>query len=517
MAVTLRVRADHGCRRLASVCPVQARRLSAFDAAFLGLDGPVSVGHVCLTAVLDKAVTTAQARLQVALRLPHVPPLRWRLHPSRVPGGRPWWVDDPDLDLEWHVTPGVVPPPGTEPALAAALVTLAEPALPRDRPLWRLHVLQGVRPRALGLRPRDPAAEPVSALVLQMHHSLVDGIGGRDLLAELLAPPLAPGVAGRIHADSLDPHPVGAGAGAGDPSLTDLAGQTLLDLARLARSTLRLETAAARTLTEALRSRREPSSARAAGQPPQRPATVPPPTPFNGSLTPARDVAFGSLPITASRAVRRRTGASVHDVILAAAAGGLRAWLRQHDALPATPLVALVPMASPTPGRADPGSARRGFRPGNHLALALTALPTHLADPLRRLQAAHAAMVEAKAQPWLPEAVVEDLAALGAPTFTPLLTQAAAHLRLADYAPLPFNLMISSIPPGPADLAVAGARVRATYPFPALADGLGLGLTLQSYADHLDLGVTCCPDRVADAAALVELVRAAYAQLCAVG
>lgn len=461
---------------------MRATRLSAFDATFLALDGPVSVGHLCLAAVLDGPVSRSAMLDRVAERIGRLGLLRRRLQASSSLAGRPWWVDDPSFRLEDHVLDHHSAEPRPAPHLSAAMIEIARTRLPRDTPLWQLHLVPEL-------------AGGGSAVVLKVHHAVVDGLGARDLLAALLAP----GPDGIPDRDDWQADP--------GPQWSDRATQAVVESLQTARSALHLETAALQTITSYVERLSAPSRMNDHPKP-----AAPPVTPFNGALTAERDWAWASLPTAACLPVRRRHHSSVNDVVLAVTAGALRDWLSRRGELPIDPLVALVPIAGTQPSP-EPGPAPL-VRNGNHLALTTCQLPTHLPDPVDRLLAVRRAMAVAKAHPSVTTERIEALATVSAPILAPLLTRAAASLGLAEYLLLPFNVMVSTVPPGRADLQLAGVPVRATVPFPPLADGLGINVTVQAYAEDLDLGVSTAASLVPDAGEVVELLVEHYDLLC---
>ena len=199
------------------------RRLSGVDASFLALDGPSSSGHICLVATLDRPVSPADLRATLVARLPSLPVLRQRLVPIPFGLDRPYWALDPDFDLDRHLSETIVEPaPET---LGRAVATIAESRLPRDRPLWQIHLLSGA----------------VNALVTKIHHALVDGVAGRELLSTLLDDtPVLPAAV-----DDTPPPPI--------PGQLEMLARGLFGLADVPATVLRL-------MLPRLRLRRSPRS-----------------------------------------------------------------------------------------------------------------------------------------------------------------------------------------------------------------------------------------------------------------
>ena len=204
--------------------------------------------------------------------------------------------------------------------------------------------------------------------------------------------------------------------------------------------------------------------------------------------------------------MRRSTGTTVNDLFVAMSAGALRQWLRDRDALPPTPLMALVPMAT----RDIP--VAEGLN--NHLTLTLCPVPTHLASPRDRLAAVHRDMLEAKRSPTLPRPLLRDVAAVAAPTMATLLNQVAARVHLANRLRLPFNVMISNVPAPAQRLYVGEAEIVDVHPFPPLSDGLGLNITGHGFQGDLGMGISSCADMIEDPYEICELMLAEHEQLC---
>ncbi|MFZ1287216.1 MAG: wax ester/triacylglycerol synthase family O-acyltransferase [Candidatus Phosphoribacter sp.] len=479
---------------------MEATQLTAFDASFLALDTPVSAGHVCLLALLDQQVEPEQLHHQIASRLYLAPLLRRKLKLPTFLVGRPWWVDDPDFDLDNHLSYTDLGGTGTQVDMCADAVAFSVGHLDRAKPLWELHLVGGL-------------ADGSGALVTKFHHCAVDGIGKRDLLALLF------GID-----ESLDPHH--RWRPDGGPGPLSRVGHRVTEATERTAAALRLEVRAVTAVPSALLKASRGTAALIAdgwerlveqpGSPASEPGlptpaalSSPPSTPFNASITARRAWAWTSLPVAASSPVRHRTGTSVNDILMACAAGALRAWLSENNALPNDPLVTMVPMSA----RHDAKSVGN-----NQIVLTLCALPTHLESAADRLAYTHAAMAQSKDSPTYPSSLMNDVAAVAGPMVTQLLTQAAAAMHLADRVQLPFNLMISNVP-APARRFQVGrsATVVGTFPFPPITDGLGLSITVQGYPGELCLGIGACPDLLPDPDRLRDLLVQAHDELVALG
>ena len=147
---------------------MQAEQLRPLDAAYLALDGPRTVGHVCLMLPLDGAVTFSELLAQVRARVGRLPELRRRLRQLPFGVDRPWWVDDTEFDVRHHVFEDRAGPAG----MAAAVARIAMGPLDRSRPLWEAHLVI--------------ATDGSCAVVTKVHHAIADGSRMRDILHALL-------------------------------------------------------------------------------------------------------------------------------------------------------------------------------------------------------------------------------------------------------------------------------------------------------------------------------------------
>ncbi len=442
---------------------------------FINAETDMTPTHVGVLAVLDPAtarhgrVSAAQLRTLIASRLHLVPALRRRLHP--VPGGLdlPYWVDLGDeVDLARHVHEIDLPRPGTDAELGELVGRLAESPLDRELPLWQAYLFNGLT----GGR---------QALYAKVHHAVVDGVSGAEVLAVLFDLSGVPAAPDRPAAP-LPPEP--------PPDRPEM-------LRRAAEHALRRPWRAARALPSAL-----PALRRLPGAVGLRPA---PRSVLNRQLTGRREFAFVSLPLETVTTAKRSIGGTVNDVVLAMCTTALRGWLAEAGELPDSALVAGIPVSIRTPGQV--GSA------GNQISLMLAALPTNVADPVRRLAALRESVGVAKEHfARRPPHLLHHTSAV-----LPQLMHGAATralVRATRLAPPLFNLFVSNVPGSPVPLFAAGTRVLATYPVSVVSQvGGGVNITVMSYDGHLDVGVISCPDVAPGAWRLVEHLRHALGEL----
>lgn len=467
------------------------QQLSGLDAAFLAMENSAVTGHVgslCLLDTADTPVDLARLTRLMAERLPFVPVLRQRL--VEVPFGldQPYWVDEPDFDLEFHLREIALPAPGSDRQLHEQVARLHARALDRARPLWEMYLISGLG----GGR---------TAVYTKVHHAAIDGVAGAELLTQLLD--LTPEGRSLPAAPAHEPEPV--------PGAASLLLRAALTLGGHPRRAARVITGLARAVPAAAVlaaplvrgalgwGERDGGVIVAAGTAPA--------TRFNRPITPHRRFAARTLRLDEVKEVKNAFGVTVNDVFGAVCAGALRRYLDGHGELPDAPLVAMMPVALTDPG-GDGGA-------GNRVSAMYTPIPTHLADPAERVAAAHAATRLAKAQhAMLPPGLVDDVSSFFAPAL------AARGARVAAAAGLlsrlhPFNVVLSNVPGAAVPVYLAGARLLAVHPVSVVTEGVGLNITVQSYHGGMHFGLVACRELVPDLDDLAGLLVTEFDELLA--
>ena len=465
------------------------KQLTSLDAQFLNVESSTTTGHVGALLTLDPSsvpggvLTVELVRDLMEQRLHLSPPFRQRLVEVPLGLGLPYWADDPDFDLEYHLRDIALPPPGDHVQLGEQVARIHARPLDRSRPLWEMYLIHGVQ----GDR---------AALYYKIHHCAIDGISGAEILATLLDVTEEPREVEQPEQD-WSPQPLPGPTGVLARTAVANTRNTARTLVRLPRSLSYLadlpgatnfpgakQVAQVADAAVALTSRR--IRPRQHGS---RALTVPH-TPFNGPITAHRRFAFGSVPLAQVKKIKNAQGLTVNDVVMALTTSALRRWLLDHDALPQIPLVAAVPVSVRT-------EDQQGAE-GNQISVMLATLPTHVADPAERLRAVHESMVEAKDQfDALPATLLQDLSAV-LPTALSSLSSKALF-QLATVPGLPFNLFISNVPGPQLPLYVAGARVQGVHPVSAVTSITGgLNITLFSYDGSLDFGLIACREMIPD-------------------
>jgi diacylglycerol O-acyltransferase / wax synthase len=480
------------------------KQLTGLDATFLHLETGAQFGHVSGLSIYSRPDRPgydpyAAWRTQLEQRLHLLEPLRRRLVEIPLGLDHPYWIEDPDFDLDFHVRHSAVPPPGRDDQLAAVVGRIIARPLDRTRPLWLSYVIEGLSGGRF-------------AVLTVFHHATVDGASGVELMTLMLDDD--PGGADvPPPAEPWRPEPM--------PGDLELLARGALGLARKPARGVVLAARGAREFGEATRNpvlvrtadgvlrSLSPLGAllnlgRRRGEdrdaPPPLPILPPPRTPFNQPITPHRRLAIGTASLPAVKAIKAALGATVNDVVVAVCAGGLRTWLERHDALPRDPLVGLVPVSIRTGEEVE--------RWTNRVSMLASLLPTDEADPVERVRRVHAAMTTSKELfQALPAERLTDFTEFPPPAVFARAMRLSARLGLGSRL-TPGNLVISNVPGPRTPLYAAGARLEHYYPVSMIVDGQGLNITVQSYLDNLDFGLVCCPELVPDVDDLLAAILA---------
>jgi len=464
------------------------RQLSSLDAQFLALETARQSGHVASVAILDPStrptgsLAAADIQVLIAERLPLLPPLRWRLREVPLSLDYPYWLDDRDFDLDFHVRELGLAAPGSDAQLAHQVARIVARPLDRTRPLWELYLISGLISGHV-------------AMLTKIHHALVDGISGAEIMGLLLdltpagrelpdpdtyaydkSPPGRVGMVARA-VRGIPRYPLRAlrSLPAAVPNLQETPFSTLPGAGAIGSVAKRVE----RVLTGEER----PVHARE--------RMVAPKTSFNGRVSAHRRFVFGQLKLDDVKAVKNAHGVTVNDVVVSICAGAVRHWLVSHRELPDEPLVAQIPV-----------SVRKDEQVGtfgNRIILMSAPLFTNEADPVRRLARTHEALDGMKERH---RALPADLLQDANHFIHPAVFSRAARLTLRMATSRPgrptWNLVISNVPGPPFPLYCAGARLVAHYPFSVITDGLGLNITVMSYCGGLDFGIVSDRDQMPD-------------------
>ncbi len=470
--------------------------LSGLDATFLYLETPENPMHVGSLHIYElppgyEGDFVDDVRKHLASRLHLAPVFQRKLLNMPFELANPVWVAEPDLDLEYHIRSTVLPKPGSRAQLDKLVGRLHSSLLDRSRPLWEFYVIEGLQ-----TPPDAPAGTRHIGLYSKVHHASLDGAGGIALANAILDTGPVPRTvrAARVrrhaHADSFGIAELAA-AGARN------TGEQTVKLVR----TLP-------TLARTLWSRMRPAATHVAeeGQAPKS-NWFAPRTPLNVAITNQRSFASLSIPLAEARRIAKGNEATINDVVLAICSGALRHYLADHDALPAEPLLAGVPVSLREAGNTDMNTQATMVRIG---------LASDVVDPLLRLKTIHLSSTAAKELTASMKSVIPtDFPSLGAPWLISGLATLFGRSKLANRMPPITNVAISNVPGPQFPLFLSGAKMLTYYPVSIAIHSVALNITVQSYNGSLDFGLTACRKALPDLPHLAATMKAAHDELLA--
>ncbi len=453
-------------------------KLGITDASFLYMESPsnpMNIGSVQLLDVPKRDKFFIELKRYLKDRVASVPFMCKRLKSTPLTLDQPVWIDDPGFDIDNHVTRVVLSAPGTWVQLEALVARLHETPLPRNRPLWAFYYIEGLESGQV-------------AWFCKYHHACIDGMAGQAIIDVLFS------------RDPLTDPPIAQPTVAEpEPSALDLvfdAARSLIDQSFAWTSRLDDQRKAAMALfNRALRGRAGMGALY--GEAPR--------APFNCAVSPYRTWAAATLPLSEMKAVAKSRGATLNDAVMAVCAAGLRRYLLRHNALPAMSLRCGVPVSLRAPG----DTSMR-----NQVTMLVASLGTDIADPIERLLAIKESMQVGKGVVAATGALQpDDLHVPGLATMMSAASLWAERLRVADFMAPMVNVVISNVR-GPArTMYLHGAKMCSHFPVSIPAHSVALNLTVQTYVDRVDLGVTACLEAVPDIGALRDDIVAGWLEL----
>lgn len=457
-------------------------RLSNLDASFLALETRTTHMHVGAVAIFgpgpsvsDQGVAINTIRTLISSRLGSIPRYRQRL--AMVPiEGHPVWVDDEHFHLDYHMRHIALPHPGSVEQLKQLTGRLMSQQLDRSKPLWELYVVEGL-------------ADGGFAIILKIHHCMVDGVSGIDLMAVLLdtSPKF----------ELTDPKPWTPRPA---PNGTELAVREISrSISALLAGARHFPSAIPTLAAEWSHRLRAASASLSSGW-----LTPTGRTPLNGNVGPARAFDWLQFELDDVKAIKNLHGATVNDVMLAIVAGAVRTYLLDGSRMNETELAGIdFRIMAPVSVR----SSEDGGTLGNKVAMWLMALPIAEPDPAKRV-----AIVKGQTR-----SLKETDQALGAAMLVDVSTGAPATLvslaaRLAGMA-RPFNMTVTNVPGPQFPLYLAGSPMVATYPLVPLWQSHGAGIAIFSLNGMVNIGINMSRDLIEDHALLARCLKGALEEL----
>ena len=437
------------------------KKLNSLDASWLYVESretPMQVGNLSIFSLPDDADEHfVQALVERARQSTDVvSPWNLKLGGGAFGKAFPKWVEETDIDMEYHFRHSALPKPGGERELGRLISRLHSTQLDFKRPPWECHLIEGLEGNRV-------------ALYTKVHHSLIDGVGGARLTERVFSPDPK-------RRDMPAPWSVGDAPRARRPADPDLAEGSPV---RVASDGLKAQGSSTGALLKGLaglvRKGRQSNDPFVA--PFQAPKSI-----LNGRIKGgARRFATQQFDLEQIKALAKAADCTLNDIVLYICATSIRRFLKEANALPGKPLTAGIPV-NVRPAD-DQGT-------GNAISFIMANLGTDISDPLKRLNAIKASTASAKAHlQTLPKAAMQQYTMIVmAPYILQLLSGAGGRARPV------FNITISNVPGPREPLYFNGARLEAMYPVSLIAHGGALNITCLSYAGTLNFGFTGCRD-----------------------
>lgn len=453
--------------------------LSNLDASFLHFETPETPMHVGSLFLLDlpkdyKGDYYEEVKAMVGQRMHLSSVLTRKLAQMPFDLAEPVWIDDDDIDLDYHVRYMALRRPGSMKQLHALVARLHSMLLDRSRPLWEMYVIEGLANGQVGF-------------YTKAHHSGIDGKAGTEMAKVMydISPKVRKVPAAKRRYARTGGYQLG---------VAELLQAAVRNTAEQYRKLSDLLPSAASALTAASRVIASQQTA-----PGERPLVLglAPKSMLNDSITNQRSFSAMSLSMDEVKAVGRRAGGTINTVVMAMCSEAVQRFLSARSAMPQEPLVAAVPVSLRSAGNDDMN---------NQVTMVRVDLATDIEDPVKRFQAIHNSSEAAKA-------IVRELSPVlninmpftGSPWIMSSLATLYGRSNLARELPPMANVLISNVPGPQATLYVAGAKMTNFYPVSIPYHGNAVNITVQSYDGLLEFGITAC-QRVLSQSESYELI-----------
>lgn len=438
-------------------------RLSATDASFLVQERQGSHMHIGGLMVFEGPMPDIDVlKAHIRSRLHLVPRYRQRLVWAPLEAGRPFWADDPEFNLSYHVRDTALPAPGNDEQLELAVARIFSQRLDRAKPLWEMWLIDGLAGGRFGM-------------ILKTHHSVIDGIAGVDVGTVLL------GIEPTTEIDEPQPWRPGPFPTGGELLEIGLreASKAPGNLARRAINLAKGDGDARAELREFVGGA---TSAVAETM------DAAPRTPLNGPITQHRRFRVVRSSLDDFKEIKTLLDTTLNDVVLTVTSDALGRWLRsRHYPTEGLKLRALVPVSTRP-------KARRGkdAHTGNELLAMRGSLPVEEMDTLKRLNYIKNSMDGLKRNN---QAVAAD-ALTAVQNFAPptILAQAS---RL-NFSTRLFNLLVTNVPGPQMPLYLLDRPMVDVFPIPFLAENHTMALAVMSYNGRINFGILGDYDAVPD-------------------
>jgi diacylglycerol O-acyltransferase len=449
------------------------KRLGGWDAVLLYNETPNLHQHTMKVAVVDATDCDDfgfdRFRRTLARRLHLLEPLRFQLAEIPAKLHHPMWLENCDVDLDYHVRRMQIKPPGGRREFDAAIGEVASTPLDRSRPLWEFHFVEGMPDNRF-------------AIIGKVHHALADGVASANLMARALDLPGA----SQSEKEGFQPDPF--------PSKAQLLSVALRDHLALLGELPRLVWDTAKGIR---RVRRQSTSAPGLAR-----NFHPPQTFLNHVVSPGRTFASATLDLAEVKALGKQLGVTINDMVLAITTGALRTLLLKYDGQADEPLLCGVPLSTDTsPQRVS----------GNAIGTIVVSLPVHVTDPLDWVRLARVGAMIGKENARL---LGHELVSRWSSYAPPALTERMFRRIAASESPNKLiNVPVSNVP-GPREFGkIACAPMVELYSVGPLTFGAGVNITVWSYVNQLNISVLADDETFADPHEVTDAMGDAFARI----
>ncbi len=460
------------------------RQLSGQDSMFVFLESNKTPMHIGGLYILDspgKAFDFNSFKTFFEERLHLSDIFRQRLVEVPLDLGNPFWVDDPDFNIDHHIFHVALPKPGGRKELANLAATLYNPPLDKSRPLWKVTFITGLQ--------LDELSDDAFAILIQVHHAAIDGKSGVAIMASILSmteepfqplPPKKPWKPKKL------------------PSITEQLSESFGNRFKKPKKFFEL-------IKDTASKQKKISKELSKGliQPPPKPMAAPK-TFMNVPMSGKKRFGAIDIPLKEIKKIKNIVeGATVNDVLLSVCAGGLRKYMIKNGRLPIKNLVGLAPISVRKSDEVEDM--------GNRISAMLIDLATNEIDPIKRLQLirenTRASKTYSQALPadQIMEFVPSEVAALAGRLYL--------KMGLSQLHNPFFNLIITNVPGPPIPLYMNRYKLQRLYGLGAAMDGLGLMIIIFSYAGMISLSVTADANALEDIDIFTGFLRESYNEL----
>ncbi|MFT4565463.1 MAG: diacylglycerol O-acyltransferase [Saprospiraceae bacterium] len=457
--------------------------ITGLDAAFLYAETPSSPMHIGSVAIIEGSLEFNTFKKSIESSLHQMPVLRKRLMFAPMSVDYPYWVDDPDFNINLHIQRYALPRPGGWSELREMAAQIFSEPLDRSRPLWSFAFVEGIDD--IGQVPKGSVA-----LISKLHHVAVDGVAGAGLISLIFN--ISPEIKELKPPRPFSPKPL--------PNEAEIVLKSALSFAK---NPLKLpkiiSTTAKATIKSGMLSRMQNIEL------PTAPFSAPK-TPLNGIISPERKWSSAILSLERIKVLKTIMGTTINDIILAFCAGALRRYLLEKDKLPKKPLVTMIPVSVRDKNGADAG--------GNHVSNMLVQLATNIEDPIERLEVIHENTIRGKIyQNAMGAKMLSNLAEVVPFGIANQASRLYTRFHVSKLHNPVFNVVITNVPGPQMPLYMQGHKLHTLMGMAPIIDGMGLIITVFSYNGTVSISPTSDAKSMPDIELFTRYIREAANEL----